>query len=151
MTSIMVMPLGLDEPNDLIGRGSLVMATSGDERFSQKHADLLSLLKEPFGIAIANILQHLEITKLKELLADDNRYLHSELRRISGDEIIGANFGLKDVMHKVQQVAAMDSPVLLLGETGVTELVALVGYYTLISMLLNTFKVPVPEGEITPF
>ncbi len=56
--------------------------------------------------------------KLKDLLADDNRYLHGELRRLSGDEIVGANFGLKDVMHKVQQVATLDSPVLLLGETG---------------------------------
>ena len=39
----------------------------------------------------------------------------------------------------------------LLGETGVTELVALLGYYTLVSMLLNTFEVTVPKGEITPF
>jgi 4-carboxymuconolactone decarboxylase len=39
----------------------------------------------------------------------------------------------------------------LLGESGVVELVALLGYYTLVSMILNTFEVPVPEGEITPF
>jgi 4-carboxymuconolactone decarboxylase len=39
----------------------------------------------------------------------------------------------------------------LLGEAGVTELVALLEYYTLKSMSLNTFEVPVPEGEITPF
>jgi transcriptional regulator with GAF, ATPase, and Fis domain len=38
---------------------------------------------------------------------------------LSGEEIVGANFGLKDVMHKVNQVAPLDSPVLLLGETGV--------------------------------
>jgi len=53
------------------------------------------------------------------LLADDNKYLHQQLRSISGDEIIGANYGLKDVMQKVSQVANLDSPVLLLGETGV--------------------------------
>ena len=39
----------------------------------------------------------------------------------------------------------------LLGEVGVTELVALLGYYTLVSMSLNTFEVSVPEGEIKPF
>lgn len=39
----------------------------------------------------------------------------------------------------------------LLGEAGVAELVALLGYYTLVSMLLNTFEVPVPEGETKPF
>ncbi len=60
-----------------------------------------------------------EVVKQKNQLADDNRYLHGELRRLSGDEVIGANFGLKDVMLKVQQVAAVDSPVLLLGDTGV--------------------------------
>jgi transcriptional regulator with GAF, ATPase, and Fis domain len=37
---------------------------------------------------------------------------------LSGDEIVGANFGLKNVMHKVQLVASLESPVLLLGETG---------------------------------
>ncbi len=39
----------------------------------------------------------------------------------------------------------------LLGEAGVVELVILLGYYTLISMTLNTFEVPVPEGETAPF
>lgn len=34
----------------------------------------------------------------------------------------------------------------LLGETGTVELVALQGYYGLVSMLLNTFEVPLPEG-----
>ena len=76
------------------------------------------MLKEPLLIAMSNTLKHREVTKLNELLADDNRYLHGELRRLSGDEIVGANFGLKNVMHKVQLVAALDSPVLLLGETG---------------------------------
>ena len=33
-----------------------------------------------------------------------------------------------------------------LGEAGVTDLVGLCGYYTLISMVLNTFEVPVPGG-----
>ena len=52
------------------------------------------------------------------MLADDNRYLYDELRSVSGDEIIGSDFGLKTVMEMVRQVAPLDSPVLLLGETG---------------------------------
>jgi transcriptional regulator with GAF, ATPase, and Fis domain len=59
------------------------------------------------------------VVNLKELLVDDNLYLHSELRQLSGDEIIGSDFGLKDIMEKTNQVASLDSPVLLLGETGV--------------------------------
>jgi 4-carboxymuconolactone decarboxylase len=35
----------------------------------------------------------------------------------------------------------------LLGEAGMVELVALIGYYCLISMLLNLFEVPLPTGE----
>jgi 4-carboxymuconolactone decarboxylase len=34
----------------------------------------------------------------------------------------------------------------LLGDTGLVELIALCGYYTLISYLLNAFEVPVPPG-----
>ena len=68
---------------------------------------------------MSNILKHREVHKLKDILADDNRYLHRELKRIAGDSIIGVNFGLKEVMYKVHQVAPTESPVLLLGETGV--------------------------------
>ena len=36
------------------------------------------------------------------------------------------------------------------GEQGVAELVGILGYYTLVSMALNTFEVPVPEGAPPP-
>ena len=96
-----------------------VVQHEGNDRFEEHHARLYSILKEPFFVAMSNTLKHREVIKLKDLLADDNRYLHGELRRLSGDEIIGTNFGLKHVMFKVQQVAGLDSPVLLSGETGV--------------------------------
>jgi transcriptional regulator with GAF, ATPase, and Fis domain len=68
---------------------------------------------------------------LKDMLADDNRYLFSELRSASGDEIIGSDFGLKAVMEMVKQVAPLDSPVLLLGETGTgKELIANAIHYS---------------------
>jgi transcriptional regulator with GAF, ATPase, and Fis domain len=59
------------------------------------------------------------VLKLRDRLADDNRYLNRELLRLAGDEIIGADFGLREVMHQVRQVAPTDSPVVLTGETGV--------------------------------
>ena len=114
-TSLIVMLIRSKE----ILLGSLVLITEGEQKFKDEHLKLLLLLKEPLAIAMSNTLKHREILKLKDLCADDNRYLHGELRRLSGDEIIGTNFGLKDVMEKVQQVATLDSPVLLLGETGV--------------------------------
>jgi len=37
------------------------------------------------------------------------------------------------------------------GETGVVELVSLIGFYTMITLSLNAFQVPIPEGAATPF
>jgi transcriptional regulator with GAF, ATPase, and Fis domain len=98
---------------------SILVFGRANSVFTEQDAKVLDLLKRPLSVAMSNTLKHLEILKLKDLLTDDNRYLHRELHRLSGDEIIGANFGLKDVLYKVQQVAALNSPVLLLGETGV--------------------------------
>ena len=98
--------------------GAVILAAEGVDRFNEHHAQLFGTLKEPFFVAMSNALKHREVLKLKDLLADDNRYLHRELQRMVGDEIVGANFGLKQVMNRVEQVAAMDSPVLILGETG---------------------------------
>lgn len=41
--------------------------------------------------------------------------------------------------------------VTLLGDSGAVELVTLLGYYTLVSMVLNAFEVPMPAGETPPF
>jgi len=39
----------------------------------------------------------------------------------------------------------------LFGQNGVVDLVGVMGYYGLVSMTLNTFQVPLPEGEKLPF
>jgi len=58
----------------------------------------------------------LEEAKIK---IEDNRFFQRELHRLSGDQIIGAEFGLKDVMEKASLASFVESPVLLQGETGV--------------------------------
>jgi PAS domain S-box-containing protein len=71
--------------------------------------------------------------KLKEAKSkiEYNRFLQRELHRISGDKIIGAEFGLKDVMEKAEKASSVDSPVLLLGETGVgKDIIANYIHYT---------------------
>ena len=99
--------------------GALSLRADGKAKYRADHARLLSLVVEPFTIALDNALKHRELSNLKDRLADDNRYLQKELRDIYGDKIIGENSGLKDIMAMVRQVAPLDSPVLLLGETGV--------------------------------
>lgn len=39
----------------------------------------------------------------------------------------------------------------LFGEAGTIEFVGILGYYTLVAMTLNVFRVPLPEGEAYPF
>jgi transcriptional regulator with GAF, ATPase, and Fis domain len=98
--------------------GALHLLDKGPGRYTQEHARLLALLNDPCAIALSNTLRHQEVLELKDLLTDDNRYLQGELRRLAGEEVIGAEFGLKGVMEMVRQVAPLSSPVLLLGETG---------------------------------
>ncbi len=99
--------------------GNVVLHSVEEPKFVEDDLVLVESLKGPMKIAMSNALKHREVLKLKDVLADDNRYLHGELRRLSGDEIIGAHFGLNDVMQQAGHVASLDSPVLLLGETGV--------------------------------
>jgi transcriptional regulator with GAF, ATPase, and Fis domain len=99
--------------------GALVVRGEGEGRFTEEDAQALSVVHEPFAIALSNALKHEELQKLKDMLSEDNEYLHKELLRASGDEIIGEESGLKSAMDMVRQVAPLDSPVLLRGETGV--------------------------------
>ncbi len=98
--------------------GIVSVFDNGREKFQPEHARLLRLLNKPFAIALTNSMRYRELRKLRDLLADDNRYLRDELRRMAGEEIVGADFGLREVMEQMRQVAHLDSPVLLLGETG---------------------------------
>ncbi len=41
--------------------------------------------------------------------------------------------------------------VAMIGEKGVVDLVALSGYYTLVSMVLNVAEIPIPPGEKSPW
>lgn len=99
--------------------GTLFVRTEGRNRYSEEHARLVAMLQEPFSLALAHAREREESARLRDLRADDNRYLHRELARIFGDQIVGGDYGLKGVMDMVRQVSPLASPVLLRGETGV--------------------------------
>lgn len=67
-----------------------------------------------------------EIEQLKKRLEDDYTYLREEIKLAHNfDEIVGESDALKHVLYKVEEVAATDIAVLILGETGVgKELIA---------------------------
>jgi transcriptional regulator with GAF, ATPase, and Fis domain len=99
--------------------GALGIMAQGEGKFNDADGQIVSLLREPFTIAMSNALRYQEVLKLKEMVEVENRQLRRETNRISVDEIVGANFGLKSIMEMVRQVAPVDTPVLLLGESGV--------------------------------
>ncbi|KAF1079188.1 MAG: Formate hydrogenlyase transcriptional activator [Candidatus Rifleibacterium amylolyticum] len=98
--------------------GVVTFIARGSFQYSNEHARLVQLLHDPFAIALSNTLKYQEVLRLKELLANDNRYLSQQLHKIAGDEIVGSEFGLKSVMEQVRQIAPQQCHVLLLGETG---------------------------------
>ncbi len=115
LTSLLVMPMMLE--SKFIGGGSIFLITEGEQKFTQEHADLLSLIREPIAMAMSNAIKHRDVTLLKDRLDEDNQFLRSEMHGSLSQRIIGAEFGLKNVMELVRQVAPTTSPVLLLGET----------------------------------
>lgn len=98
--------------------GSLIARVTGKEKYTKDHVHLWSLINEPAAVALANSQRYLELLKLKEHLADDSKYFQDELRKDFSEGIIGAEFGLREVMEQVIKVAPSPSPVLLYGETG---------------------------------
>ena len=99
--------------------GGVSFGAFGWDHYSDKDLRLLKLLRAPFTIALSNSKRYYELLELKNLLAEDNKYLQDELYKQKSDDIIGHDFGLNTVMKQVYQVAPLSSPVLLVGETGV--------------------------------
>jgi PAS domain S-box-containing protein len=60
-----------------------------------------------------------EIEQLKNRLEAESAYLQDEIKlEHNFENIIGQSEALKYVLHRVEQVAPLDSPVLIMGETG---------------------------------
>ena len=98
--------------------GSLLAVVRGEGKYSDEDLRAWALVNEPAAIALANHIQYREVIRVKDLLADDKRYLQNELKKGIGGTLVGADFGLREVMEKVHRVAPLLSPVLLVGETG---------------------------------
>lgn len=90
--------------------GALVLIAGGQRCFTEEQARLYATLREPFFVAMSNTLEHREVLRLRDRLAEDNRYLQRELLRISGDENIGADLGLRRAMRQLRRVAPTESP-----------------------------------------
>ena len=67
------------------------------------------------------------------------------------DEQVVYRFSHELVHAKRVSPSTYASAVAMFGEKTVVELVAILGYYALVSMTINAFEVPLPPGEPDPF
>jgi len=65
---------------------------------------------------------------------DNERVVHQVVRQLTESGQLGQE--------------AYDAAQRLLGDAGLVELVSMIGYYTLVSFILNAFRVPLPPGAV---
>ncbi len=99
--------------------GTLSVVSTRAEAFSDDDAKLFSWIGAQVALAAANSMAYQEISSLRDKLAKEKLYLEEEIQtEYNFEEIIGDSRALKLVLKEVQTVAATDSTVLILGETG---------------------------------
>jgi formate hydrogenlyase transcriptional activator len=114
----------------LISRGKvlgvLALSRFAADGFTRDQIEFLEQISRQIAIAVENALAYEEIAELKEKLAQEKLYLEDEIRgEFDYEGIVGQSVGLRSVLQLVETVAASDSTVLLLGETGTgKELIA---------------------------
>jgi formate hydrogenlyase transcriptional activator len=87
--------------------------------FTPDELALVTQVATQIAIALENALAFEEIAALKEQLARENVYLQEEIRGSHQfEEIVGESRALARVLDDIRTVAATDTTVLLLGETG---------------------------------
>jgi formate hydrogenlyase transcriptional activator len=106
--------------------GVLTIASSRENAFDESDRNLFQEITKQVAIAVANALAVGDLEALKNRLAQEKLYLEDEIRsELNFEEIVGQSPALRQVLKLVETVAASDSTVLLLGETGTgKELIA---------------------------
>ncbi len=99
--------------------GTLSVVSMQEDAFTDDDAKLFSWIGNQVALAVANSIAYQEISLLKDKLAKEKLYLEEEIQTAYNfDEIVGDSRALKLLLKEVQTVAATDSTVLILGETG---------------------------------
>ncbi|MDX2122518.1 MAG: sigma 54-interacting transcriptional regulator, partial [Gemmatimonadota bacterium] len=95
-------------------------------RISTEEFALLGIFADQAALAIRNAQLYQEVQRYRERLEVENAYLQEAIAEERGAAgIVGESPALRAVLRKVQQVAAVETTVLLTGETGTgKELIA---------------------------
>jgi formate hydrogenlyase transcriptional activator len=101
------------------GLGTLSVVSTQEGAFTDDDAKLLSWIGAQVALAAANSMAYQEISSLRDKLAKEKLYLEEEIQtEYNFEEIVGDSRALKLLLKEIQTVAATDSTVLILGETG---------------------------------
>jgi formate hydrogenlyase transcriptional activator len=106
--------------------GVFSVASLKQNAFTESDLEHLSQIATQVAIAVENALRFHRLNESRKRLAGERLYLEYEIRRQGEfDEIVGESRVLKGVLEAVKTVAATDSAVLIMGETGTgKELIA---------------------------
>src|SRR6266567_4273162 len=115
MESLCALPLVTDGHS----RGALFFMNSAVGAYRELSRALLEQVASAVAVALDDCLAHEEVRRLRDQLAAENAYLQEEIRSEHNfTEIVGESPALLKSLRKIEQVAATQSTVLLLGETG---------------------------------
>jgi transcriptional regulator with GAF, ATPase, and Fis domain len=116
--------VGMDQPESVLMHSVeiahqeysiLSLLAWGEDRYYQKNIHLMNALSEMTDNAMRHIYSQVIIARLRERLASENWNLWKRMAQIAAEGTVGLN----DVMSSINKVAKLDTPVLLIGETGV--------------------------------
>ena len=115
MESLCALPLATDERC----LGALFFMAAREGAYIAVRRELLDQVAGAVAVALDGCLAYEEVRRLRDRLQAENIYLKEEIRaQHSFDEIVGNSPILLAMLRQLEQVAATDSTVLLLGETG---------------------------------
>ena len=108
------------------GIGTLSVVSQRPNQYSAADVAFLQEVANQIALSVENMKSYEEISALKAKLEAENIYLREEIRTEHNfEEIVGNSPELLAVLRKIEQVAPLDSTVLISGETGTgKELIA---------------------------
>ncbi|SMC92564.1 DNA-binding transcriptional response regulator, NtrC family, contains REC, AAA-type ATPase, and a Fis-type DNA-binding domains [Desulfocicer vacuolatum DSM 3385] len=91
----------------------------GKNRYTQAHVRAAADIAPVFSGIIKYLFNLIDAVNYRESLRTENQELKKRLGYLKDARIIGSSSGLRRVLTQVTKIAPLQSPVLLIGETGV--------------------------------
>jgi formate hydrogenlyase transcriptional activator len=99
--------------------GAMGFGSLQRRNYQDSELNFMQQVAKQVAVAVDNALAYEQIAQLKDKLTKEKLYLEEEIQTdYNFEEIIGESQALRRVLKEVQTVAATDSTVLILGETG---------------------------------